>query len=83
MGQKEINARGRAYIAGLAATVKALWALACKEDGIPADASFVVFSDGNRANKLHDVALTRLWEAQREYAAGGYVGLRINAGRAC
>jgi len=80
--QERINKQGQAYIAGLAATAKSLWALACNEDGIPVDSKFAVFSDGNRAAKLHDRAMQQYFEARQQYADGGYVGLRIEQGRA-
>lgn len=77
--QERINAQGRAYIDGLRATVRACWASACQHDGIELPASFVVFSNDNPFVKFHDAAQRELWAAEREYRAGGYVGLRLTA----
>ena len=80
--QERMNMGGQAYIAGLANTAKALWVKACEHDGIPPDSSFVVFSDDNPWVPLRDKAMRGYWAAKREYQAGGYVGLRIQNGRA-
>jgi len=75
--QEQINKRGQEYIANLQATVHRLWAKCCEAEGIPADSKFVVFSNDNKFKSLYDQALKQLWQAQAEYAAGGYVGLAI------
>ncbi len=79
--QEQINKSGRDYIEGLRATAAQLWRLACEHEGVPPESSFVVFSDDNRAAVLLDSARRMLSEARRQYAAGGYVGLRIEAGK--
>ena len=75
--QERMNKQGLKYIAGLENTVRALWASACKFEGIPVDAKFVVFSDGNKFAKFLDNAQTQFLEAREQYRAGGYVGLRV------
>ena len=73
--QERMNKVGLKYIASIRTTLRALWRSACKHDGFPEDTSFAVFSDDNPFVPFHDKALTELWAAKREYAAGGYVGL--------
>ena len=75
--QEKINRRGQEHIASLQATVHQLWAKCCEAEGIPADSKFVVFSNDNEFLPFYDKALAQLWQAQAEYAAGGYVGLTI------
>ena len=82
MNQVELNRKGQAYIAGLQAASRKLWELACKADGIEPTASFVVFSDYNRAARLLNQCRLQLVQAQADYRNGGYVGLRIVNGRA-
>ena len=76
--QKQINQQGQAYIEGLRSTVHQLWEKCCEEDGMPADTKFAVFSEGNKYLPFYNKALQELWEAQEQYKAGGYVGLRIS-----
>ncbi len=78
--QEQINRQGLAYIAGLHQAVRDLWAKMCDEEGISADSKFVVFSENNKFKPFYDNALTQLWEAETQYKAGGYVGLRIGKG---
>lgn len=80
--QERLNKHGQMYIAGLANTARQLWVKACEADGIPPESKFVVFSDGNRFAVFYNLAVGQLLEARSEYAAGGYVGLRIVNGRA-
>ena len=56
----------------------------CKDDVIPADSKFVVFSDETNAKygKYYNKSLDELRRAIAEYQAGGYVGLRIVNGKA-
>jgi hypothetical protein len=75
--QEEINKTGLAYIATLRGTVHALWVKMCEEDGIDPKATFVVFSDTNKYKPFYDKAMSQLWEAEAQYKAGGYVGLKI------
>ncbi len=77
MGQEQINRQGQKHIAGLAATVKQLWDKACEHDEIDPTASFVVRGEDNPYWRFYDIALTQYWEARRQYASGGYVGIRI------
>ena len=82
--QEKLNRQGQRHIQGLKQSIKAIWQTMCDEDGIPADSTFVVFSD--ETNKKYQIyynnAITQLWEAQAQYKAGGYVGLRIVNGKA-
>jgi hypothetical protein len=80
--QEEINREGTKYIEGLRQTVRELWGKMCEEDGIPKDSKFVVFSDKNKFKPFYDKALQELWEAEAQYRNGGYVGLKIENGRA-
>ena len=75
--QEQINKRGQEYIAHLQVTVHQLWVKCCEAEGIPADSKFAVFSNDNKFKPFYDQALKELWQAQAEYAAGGYVGLAI------
>lgn len=79
----DLNQKAEEHIAGLARTVKQLWAKMCREAGIPEDSSFVdveVFK-GSRYLRCYDRALRRLMEARRQRAAGGYAGLRIDGSK--
>lgn len=80
--QERLNKGGEAHIRGLAATCGRLWVLACEHDGVDPGSRFVIFSDANPAARLYNSALAQLGEARAQYAAGGYVGLRIEGGRA-
>ncbi len=82
--QEMLNRQGQKYIKGLADMVHVLWEKMCEDVGIPEDSKFVEVSvlEASKYHKFYDIALCELWAAQREYAAGGYVGLRIVAGRA-
>jgi hypothetical protein len=82
VAQERINRQGQQYIADLAATAYVLWRKACEEEGIPPDSIFVAFSDNNQYAKFYDIALRTYLAAKAEYAAGGYVGLRIVNGKA-
>lgn len=75
--QKEINRTGQKYIVGLRQAVHGLWVKMCEEDKIPPDSEFVVFSDDNKFMPFYNQALTQLGEAEEQYRAGGYVGLKI------
>ena len=75
--QQRLNRQGQKYIAGLQNTVKALWASACKFEGIPVDSKFVIFNDNNKFAKFLDIAQNQLIEAREQYRTGGYVGLSI------
>lgn len=80
--QERLNAQGRKHIAGLANTAKVLWAKACEHDEIPTDSKFVVFSDGNKFAEFYNICIGQLFQARREFACGGYVGLTISRGKA-
>lgn len=73
---------GEVYIQGLRNTVQELWKRMCEEDGIPPDSRFVIFSPDNKYQPLYNNALQELWNAQAQFKAGGYVGLKIVGGRA-
>ena len=75
--QKQLNRQGQAYINSLRVTAAQLWAKACEEDGIPSDSKFVVFSPDNKYSPFYNKALAMLREAEEQYRAGGYVGLKI------
>jgi hypothetical protein len=75
--QEEINKQGQAYIAGLWAAVHQIWGKMCEEEGIPPGSAFVVFSPDNKYLPYYNRALTTVWEAEAQYRAGGYVGLKI------
>ncbi len=75
--QEQINRQGQKYIAGLRQAIHILWIKMCEEEGIPADSQFVVFSDTNKYKPFYDKAMRELWDAESQYAAGGYVGLKI------
>ena len=82
--QERLNRQGEEAIVALRNTVRSIWQKMCEEDGIPADSSFVAFS-GETERKygpFYNQALRQLREAQAQYSAGGYVGLRIVNGRA-
>jgi hypothetical protein len=70
-------AQGQKFLAGLKFAWSRAFSAACKHDGIPADAKFVEFSDTNPYRKFVDRAAQQYFEAKREYAAGGYVGLTM------
>lgn len=80
--QETINANGKKYIAALRFAVSAAWKKACEHDSIPVDTAFAVFSKTNPYEPFYQIAMTEYLEQMRAYAAGGYVGLKINAGRA-
>ena len=80
--QEKINQQGEDYINTLKRIVRGLWVKACEEDGIDPTAKFVVFSKENKCVPFHNKATRRLQEAEKEYAAGGYVGLKIEDGKA-
>jgi hypothetical protein len=75
--QAKMNRQGQQYIVDLAHTVKQLWVSMCEEEGIPTDSKFVVFSDDNKFMPFYNRAMEQLQEARRQFAAGGYVGLKI------
>lgn len=75
--QERINKQGRDYIQELRAVVRQLWVECCEADGIPPDSKFVVFNDANKFMPFYNNALQQLWEAEAQYRAGGYVGLKI------
>jgi hypothetical protein len=82
--QEQINRQGRQHIATLQVAVSKLWHQMCEYDGIPATESFVdidCFSSGNPYTRFYQTALRQLWQAEADYAAGGYVGLRIGGKR--
>ena len=76
--QERINAQGREYIAQLRGVVKQLWEKCCEEDGVPPDSKFVEFKPDNKYMQFYNNALQQLWEAEAQYRAGGYVGMRTN-----
>lgn len=80
--QTKLNKKGLAHMAALAAVCRQLWTKACEFDGIESSASFVVFSEGNPFVPFREKAVTELMRAKQEYAAGGYVGLTIEGGKA-
>jgi hypothetical protein len=65
------------HISNLAHVVRQLYGQACAYDGIDAGASFAVFSEANPYVPFYDNAFQEYQDTKREYAAGGYVGLRI------
>lgn len=71
---------GQKALVGIQNTVSLLWIRACQEDGIPTDSKFVQFSEGNKYAAFYNQAVQQMWAMQREYQAGGYVGLRITNG---
>jgi len=75
--QEKINRQGEKYIADMRSTVGVLWRKMCEEDGIDPAAKFVVFSETNKYKPFYDKAMSQLWEAEEQYRAGGYVGLRV------
>ncbi|MGA2669836.1 MAG: hypothetical protein ABSF21_00210 [Dehalococcoidia bacterium] len=81
--QEKLNKQGQDYIASLRQAVHVLWEAMCKEEGIPPDSKFVVFSKATekKFRQFYDRALNELWEAEAQYRAGGYVGLKIKKGR--
>ena len=80
--QEAINRTGQKYIEGLRAVVARLWQQACGHDDIPPGSKFVVFSEDNPYVIFHNKAVGEFIEAMQQYRAGGYVGLRIDQGRA-
>ena len=82
--QERLNRQGENTIIALRNTVRAIWEKMCAEDSIPADSSFVVFSDetNDKYGPFYNQALRQLSEARAAYSAGGYVGLRIVNGKA-
>ncbi len=75
--QKRINKQGLDYIADLRAVVKQLYDKCCEEDKIPLGSKFCVFSEDNKYLPFYNNAINQLWEAEAQYKAGGYVGLKI------
>jgi len=80
--QEAINRTGQKYIAGLKFTVAQLWRQACGHDDIPPGSKFVVFSEDNPYVIFYNKAMREFMEAREQYRDGGYVGLRIDQGRA-
>ena len=80
--QEKLNRQGQATIRGWQATVAQLWDKACKEDDIEPGSQFVVFSADNQYVPFYERAHRQLQESIAQYQAGGYVGLRIEAGKA-
>jgi hypothetical protein len=78
----QIEMNGDATIAGLAATVRALWLKVCQHDGADPASMFVVFSESNPYVVLHQNALGQLREAIEARRNLGYVGLQMIGGRA-
>ena len=79
--QELLNLRGQQYIQQGKATVRKLWEQMCLHDGVSPEEKFFVASEDNPYLPFYSQAMTQLWDAQREYAAGGYVGLSFKAGR--
>ncbi len=78
-----IERRAREHIASLQSAISDLWQAMCKEDGIDPNSMFIVFSDDNIFKPFYDKAVQQLWEAKSAYhPGGGYVGLRIENGKA-
>jgi len=83
MSLEDIERAGARHIEGLKATVRQLWVKACEHDDIPPSSLFVVFSEDNPYVPFHVNAMRQLREAQAAFVpGGGYVGLRIEKGRA-
>ena len=80
--QENINRRGLDYIDSLRAIAAQLWKKACEEDRIPLESKFVVFSQDNKYVPFYNRAVGMLHQAEAEYQAGGYVGLKIEGGKA-
>ena len=82
--QERLNRQGKDAIEALHNTVRSIWAKMCEVDGIPADSSFVIFSDetNDKYGPFYDQALSQLNEARASYRVGGYVGLRVVNGKA-
>ena len=75
--QERMNKQGRDYIIAIRNTARVLWIKACEAEGVPSDSKFVVFSKENKFAEFYNIAMLRLQEAEAEYRAGGYVGLKI------
>ena len=80
--QEAINRTGQKYIEGLRAVVAQLWQQACGHDDIPPGNKLVVFSEDNPYVVFYNKAMREFMETMQQYRDGGYVGLRINQGRA-
>lgn len=76
--QQSLNKLGRNHIDQLKRVVSQLWKQSCKHDGIDPVGKFVVFSDSNPYIKFYNLALAQLWQAKKDFACGGYVGLKIH-----
>lgn len=69
--------RGKQYLADLRWNWQAIYARACKHDGIMPGARCAVFSNDNPFVPFLDRAASEFFQAVREYQAGGYIGLRL------
>ena len=70
------------HLVAIGNTAALLWRRACEHDGIAEDSRFAVLSDDNPYTKWLNLAMAELSRTRREYEAGGYVGLKIENGRA-
>ena len=77
--QERLNKQGLDYIQAGRATVRQLWTKMCEEAGIPPESKFVDIDcfTGSKYLPFYNQALKQLWEAERQYRDGGYVGLQI------
>ena len=62
--------------------LQSLWCKACEHDGVPPASKFVVFSDGNPWAEMHSRAMLQYQQTRAEYLAGGYIGMKIEGGKA-
>ena len=82
--QAQLNKQGRQYIIDLAHIVHDLWGKMCQEAGIPEDSKFVDTEcfKGSKYLQFYNNAINQYFEAKHQYASGGYVGLKIQGGKA-
>ena len=83
MSLEDIEQAGFDHIADVRQAIRQLWVKMCEHDGIDPNASFVLFSDDNPYTPFYNNAMKELQEAKAAHVpGGGYVGLRIDKGRA-
>lgn len=75
--QERLNKQAVEYISGWRSTAAALWEKCCSYDEVGLAGKFVIFSDDNPYVVFYNNAMRQYLEARMEFAAGGYVGLRI------
>lgn len=80
---RQIEQNAPKHVVGLAKTRAQLWAKMCEHDGIEPTSRLVVFSENNPFTIFYDNVSREFKESLAAgVPGGGYVGLRMQQGRA-